>query len=110
METRTQTYEGGYGQIPFSEASGTYSRLELAPFYLDCFSGGPTYCALASIFLAGKGDQLTESEIRQTVRWAIVNQEPSGGFRGRTCKSADACYSFWCGASLAVRILLLRCL
>ena len=110
METRTQTYEGGYGQIPFSEASGTYSRLELAPFHLDCFSGGPTYCALASIFLAGKGDQLTESEIRQTVRWAIVNQEPSGGFRGRTCKGADRLATvFGVGASLAMRILL-RCL
>ncbi|KIM56077.1 hypothetical protein SCLCIDRAFT_17231 [Scleroderma citrinum Foug A] len=66
-----RTYEGGYGQIPFSEASGT-------------------------------GDQLSESEVRQTVRWVIMNQESCGGFRGRTCKDADACYSFWCGASLAI--------
>lgn len=80
-----RTYEGGYGQIPFSEASG-----------------GPTYCALASIFLADRGDQLSESEVRQTVRWVIMNQESCGGFRGRTCKDADACYSFWCGASLAI--------
>jgi len=73
-------------------------------FLLILFSGGPTYCALASIFLADRGDQLTESEVRQTVRWVIMNQEPCGGFGGRTCKDADACYNFWCGASLAVRI------
>ncbi|KAL4069965.1 terpenoid cyclases/protein prenyltransferase alpha-alpha toroid [Scleroderma yunnanense] len=86
-----RTYEGGYGQIPFAEASGTLS-----------VTGGPTYCALASVFLADRGNQLTESEVRQTVRWAILNQEPSGGFRGRTSKATDACYSFWCGASLTI--------
>lgn len=80
-----RTYEGGYGQTPFSEASG-----------------GPTYCALASIFLVGQGEQLSESDKLRTVRWLVVNQEPSGGFRGRTCKGADACYSFWCGASIAI--------
>ncbi|KAI6129724.1 terpenoid cyclases protein prenyltransferase [Pisolithus croceorrhizus] len=80
-----RTYEGGYGQTPFSEASG-----------------GPTYCAVASIFLAGQGEQLSESDRLRTVRWLIINQEPSGGFRGRTCKGADACYSFWCGASLSI--------
>ncbi|KAI6042667.1 terpenoid cyclases/protein prenyltransferase alpha-alpha toroid [Pisolithus marmoratus] len=82
-----RTYEGGYGQTPFSEASGMR---------------GPTYCALASIFLAGRGEQLLESDKLRTVRWLVINQEPSGGFRGRTCKGADACYSFWCGASVAI--------
>lgn len=80
-----RTYEGGYGQTPFSEASG-----------------GPTYCAVASIHLAGQGKQLSESDRLRTLRWLIINQEPSGGFRGRTCKGADACYSFWCGASISI--------
>ncbi|KAI6130013.1 terpenoid cyclases protein prenyltransferase [Pisolithus croceorrhizus] len=86
-----RTYEGGYGQTPFSEASGKHS-----------LTSGPTYCAVASIFLAGQGEQLSESDRLRTVRWLIINQEPSGGFRGRTCKGADACYSFWCGASLSI--------
>ncbi|KAF9241099.1 terpenoid cyclases protein prenyltransferase [Melanogaster broomeanus] len=80
-----RTYEGGYGQVPFAEASG-----------------GPTYCALASIFLAGKSDRLTDGERKQTIRWLIQNQAPSGGYRGRTNKEADACYCFWCGASLSI--------
>ncbi|KIJ62659.1 hypothetical protein HYDPIDRAFT_114319 [Hydnomerulius pinastri MD-312] len=83
-----RTYEGGYGQIPFAESSG-----------------GPTYCALASIYLAPEGDEaakLSDSERKQTIRWLIQNQEPSGGFRGRTNKEADACYCFWCGASLSI--------
>ncbi|KAI5989106.1 terpenoid cyclases protein prenyltransferase [Pisolithus albus] len=82
-----RTYEGGYGQTPFSEALST---------------GGPTYCAVASIHLAGQGKQLSESDRLRTVRWLIINQEPSGGFRGRTCKGADACYSFWYGASISI--------
>ena len=31
-----------------------------------------------------------------------MNQFKDGGFAGRTEKPADACYSFWCGASLQV--------
>jgi len=37
---------------------------------------------------------------RQTIRWLVHNQDPSGGFHGRTEKEADSCYCFWCGASL----------
>ncbi|KAG9315698.1 terpenoid cyclases/protein prenyltransferase alpha-alpha toroid [Chiua virens] len=80
-----RSYEGGYGQIPFAEAGG-----------------GPTYCALAAIFLAGKGSSLTDDEKRQTIRWLTQNQVSSGGYRGRTNKEGDACYSFWCGASLTI--------
>ncbi|KIJ17857.1 hypothetical protein PAXINDRAFT_167801 [Paxillus involutus ATCC 200175] len=80
-----RTYEGGYGQAPFAEASG-----------------GPTYCALASIFLASKSGRLTDDERKQTIRWLVQNQVPSGGYRGRTNKEADACYCFWCGASLSI--------
>ncbi|KAN0087652.1 Terpenoid cyclases/protein prenyltransferase alpha-alpha toroid [Tylopilus felleus] len=80
-----RSYEGGYGQVPFAEASG-----------------GPTYCALASIFLAGKGTCLTDCERKQTIRWLTQNQVSSGGYCGRTNKEADACYCFWCGASLSI--------
>lgn len=40
-----------------------------------------------------------ESHSSQDLRWA--------GFNGRCNKSADTCYSFWVGGSLAVRLLVL---
>lgn len=70
-------------------------------------SGGPTYCALACLHLAPSANDiphepLTAQQRKQTIRWLIYNQDESGGFRGRTGKEADACYCFWCGASLEV--------
>ncbi|KAF9265221.1 terpenoid cyclases/Protein prenyltransferase [Marasmius fiardii PR-910] len=81
-----RTYEGGYGQYPHCEASG-----------------GPTYVAIASIYLAPSGfERLTQQEREKSVRWLLNNQADSGGFRGRTNKEADACYCFWCGATLKI--------
>ncbi|KAG1751103.1 terpenoid cyclases protein prenyltransferase [Suillus lakei] len=78
-----RTYEGGYGQSPFGEALG-----------------GTTYCALAALQLAEQVDPLSPQDRQKTVRWLVQNQASNGGFRGRTNKDADACYCFWCGASL----------
>ncbi|KAG0704867.1 terpenoid cyclases/protein prenyltransferase alpha-alpha toroid [Suillus ampliporus] len=80
-----RTYEGGYGQSPFGEALG-----------------GTTYCALASLQLAKQLETLSSQDRQKTVRWLVQNQASNGGFRGRTNKDADACYCFWCGASLHV--------
>lgn len=97
-----QSYEGGYGQVPFAEAAGTLCLQPLSSVLIVL--GGPTYCALASIFLASRGSCLTEGDRKQTIRWLTQNQVSSGGHRGRTNKEADACYSFWCGASLSVSL------
>lgn len=80
---RCRTYEGGYGQSPDQEAHG-----------------GPTYCALASLSLCPifEGTGLDAKSRRQTVRW--LTQHQTTGFCGRTGKTPDSCYSFWCGASL----------
>ncbi|TFK48769.1 terpenoid cyclases/Protein prenyltransferase [Heliocybe sulcata] len=90
--SRCRTYEGGYGQEPYAEAQG-----------------GTTYCALAAIHLAVSSPSkslstppLTPAQRRQTIRWLVHNQHASGGFRGRTEKDPDACYCFWCGASLQI--------
>ncbi|KAF8216446.1 terpenoid cyclases/protein prenyltransferase alpha-alpha toroid [Mycena galopus ATCC 62051] len=84
-----RTYEGGYGQASFCEASG-----------------GPTYIALASLHLAPRAQDalpLTREQRDKSINWLIHNQCDSGGFCGRTAKlPADACYSFWCGAALKV--------
>jgi geranylgeranyl transferase type-1 subunit beta len=69
--------------------------------------GGTTYTALATLHIAPPlnplATPLTPSERERTIRWLVQNQDASGGFRGRTGKEADACYCFWCGASLQVR-------
>ncbi|KAI0927734.1 hypothetical protein AcW1_007107 [Taiwanofungus camphoratus] len=88
---RCSSYEGGYSQTPDGEALG-----------------GTTYCALASLHLVPSdpsspcSSRITPAERRRTVRWLIQNQTSFGGFRGRTAKDADACYCFWCGASLNI--------
>ncbi|KAF8627487.1 hypothetical protein AX17_006298 [Amanita inopinata Kibby_2008] len=85
-----RTQEGGYGQSPFCEAHG-----------------GTTYIAIASLHLIPDAIRtsegaLTLAERESTIRWLLQNQEPCGGFRGRTGKEADACYCFWCGATLEI--------
>ena len=49
-----------------------------------------------------RGSWLTPAERERTIRWLVQNQTHSGGFSGRTNKLADACYCFWCGATLSV--------
>lgn len=85
-------------------------------------SGGPTYCALASLALAplqySPLSKLSRRQARRTTRWLILQpdygieyessdgewvvQEGMGGFGGRTGKLSDVCYSFWCGAALKI--------
>ncbi|KAJ1303179.1 hypothetical protein OPQ81_011378 [Rhizoctonia solani] len=82
---RCRSYEGGYGQSPGQEAHG-----------------GTTYCALASLSLCPfvEGTGLTPKSQRATIRWLAQHQ--TTGFCGRTGKTPDSCYSFWCGASLKI--------
>ena len=94
----SQTYEGGYAQTPLGESLG-----------------GPTYCALAALYLVPADHacapqaHLQRAEWHATVRWLLHMQVEAlasvggGGFAGRTNKLADACYGFWCSAALAVR-------
>lgn len=71
-------------------------------------AGGTTYCALACLALAAPvssspGESWISPEQRsKTIRWLLDNQVTNEGFSGRTNKLADACYCFWCSASLQV--------
>ncbi|KAG8706532.1 hypothetical protein FRC09_002372 [Ceratobasidium sp. 395] len=80
---RCRSYEGGYGQSPDQEAHG-----------------GPTYCALAAMTLCPyvDGAGLDAKSRQKTIRWLSMHQ--TTGFCGRTGKTPDSCYSFWCGAAL----------
>ncbi|KAG0368624.1 terpenoid cyclases/protein prenyltransferase alpha-alpha toroid [Gamsiella multidivaricata] len=75
---RCQTYEGGLGAVPGTEAHGGY-----------------TFCALAALELLGRTDVLNVDTL---VKWSASRQMSlEGGFQGRTNKLVDGCYSFWMG-------------
>ncbi|GAM17726.1 hypothetical protein SAMD00019534_009010, partial [Acytostelium subglobosum LB1] len=77
----SQTYEYGFAQVPGQEAHG-----------------GSTYCALASLALMGRLDELRNRD--RLIQW-LANKQLTG-FCGRTNKDADTCYSFWVGGSLSI--------
>lgn len=80
----SQRYDGGFAQKPNAESQG-----------------GSTYCALATLSLLNSLDQLSSGKMKKLRRWLVRCQDGErGGFRGRPHKDADACYSFWTGASL----------
>lgn len=82
-----QTYEGGLGAVPFAEAHAGY-----------------TYCGVAALAILGELGSLPDlPALGRFVR--LVQCPSSGGFRGRTNKLVDGCYSFWTGALAP----LLRC-
>lgn len=73
-----QTYEGGFGSRPGTEAHGGY-----------------TYCSLAALILLGRTDLIDKKKL---LYWAVHRQMKfEGGFQGRTNKLVDGCYSFWQG-------------
>lgn len=77
-----QSYEGAFGLGPGHEAHG-----------------GSTYCAVASLILMKRLNQvLNERQIQKLVRWCLFKQY--SGFSGRPNKDPDTCYSFWMGATL----------
>ncbi|PVD19709.1 hypothetical protein C0Q70_20200 [Pomacea canaliculata] len=80
--TKSISYEGAIGQGPGTEAHG-----------------GPTFCAVASLFLMNKlSSTLSAQQCARLQRWCIMRQE--SGFQGRPNKPVDTCYSFWVGATL----------
>ncbi|PWN32150.1 terpenoid cyclases/Protein prenyltransferase [Meira miltonrushii] len=80
----SRSYDGAFAQGPGQESQG-----------------GSTYCAVAALSLADKLDTIQNSE--QLISWLTARQQQKqGGFNGRIEKDEDACYSFWCGASLEI--------
>lgn len=74
-----QTYEGGFGSVPGSEAHGGYA-----------------FCCVASLCLL---NQLEQADLKALLRWLANRQvTDEGGFCGRSNKLVDSCYSYWQGA------------
>lgn len=86
-----QTYEGGFGGEPHSEAHGGY-----------------TFCALAALRLldestaglSGSRVQFDAEALRSWIGRRQMSYE--GGFAGRSNKLVDGCYSFWQGGAMAI--------
>ncbi|KAK7365160.1 hypothetical protein VNO80_13998 [Phaseolus coccineus] len=77
-----QTYEGGIGGEPGSEAHGGY-----------------TFCGLAAMILIGEANRL---DLPRLIDWVVFRQGKECGFQGRTNKLVDGCYSFWQGGAVAL--------
>ena len=78
-----QTFEGGFGAEPSTEAHGGY-----------------TFCALAALRILGS---VAAIDARALAAWLARRQTGfEGGFCGRTNKLVDGCYSFWQGGAVAV--------
>jgi protein farnesyltransferase subunit beta len=83
-----QTYEGGFSNVPLTEAHGGYA-----------------FCALASLCLIGRPSETIPkySDVDLLVRWLSRRQYGvEGGFSGRTNKLVDVCYSHWVGGCWAL--------
>lgn len=80
--SQCQTYEGGFGAAPGTEAHAGY-----------------TFCAIASLEMLDKIDDQLFINKQLLLRW-ITHRQMSieGGFQGRTCKLVDSCYSYWVGS------------
>ncbi len=79
--SQCQTHEGGIGAVPGAEAHAGY-----------------TYCGVAALKLLGELEAIDVPACRRYARQLQCCE--SGGFRGRTHKLVDVCYSFWAGALL----------
>ena len=82
---KCQTWEGGFAGVPGAEAHGGY-----------------TFCAIAAlkILLKDPDTIATKINITNLLYWLTSQQvQPLGGFRGRTHKLVDGCYSFWQAAA-----------
>ncbi|GJJ10646.1 hypothetical protein Clacol_004873 [Clathrus columnatus] len=86
----------------------TPTLVEGVPDFVREAHGGYTSCALASwVFLKPfwEGTSTPSIDVKKTIRWLTKLQGGGanmGGFRGRTNKLVDGCYSWWVGGCFAL--------
>ena len=81
-----QSWEGGFGGVPGAEAHGGY-----------------TFCAVAALSLLLPPNEFSKFvRVDDLIFWLTSQQSQQiGGFRGRTHKLVDGCYSFWQAGAFA---------
>lgn len=110
-----QTYEGGFSSSsqPYFSAGTTPSPLSWPRPAMGEAHGGYTFCSLASWvalqpvldYLGTASGSKPSINVQNLVRWLAQmqgNEIEIGGFRGRTNKLVDGCYSWWCGGSFSL--------
>ena len=120
-----QTYEGGFASAshPYFPAapSASASAPPPSPSPVSCLPsprpnlgeahGGYTSCALAAWVLlepllpAAPAAERPRIDAKRLLRWLVGMQGGAmelGGFRGRTNKLVDGCYSWWVGGAFAL--------
>ncbi|CAK9785798.1 unnamed protein product [Cutaneotrichosporon oleaginosum] len=104
-----QTFEGGFACSSFTFKDG--NRVAMSEAH-----GGYTSCSVFSHFLLSsvqpprRLESLPESfpvpiDVDSVVRWSAMMQGEAadgGGFRGRSNKLVDGCYSWWVGGTFPV--------
>ncbi|KAJ7034695.1 terpenoid cyclases/protein prenyltransferase alpha-alpha toroid [Mycena alexandri] len=112
-----QTYEGGFSSAsqpyyaPASAPNAPPKLLETPRPPLGEAHGGYTFCALASWVILQPFLPSTSSPSQPKInknsllRWLVQMQGAPvelGGFKGRTNKLVDGCYSWWVGGGFAL--------
>ena len=96
---RCQTYEGGLGGEPWTEAHGGYTFCGVAALQLLGYfhHGTPATSSSSSTMSSPRLD------IQSLIGWLSRRQQSfEGGFSGRSNKLVDGCYSFWQGGAIAI--------
>ncbi|KAI9458704.1 terpenoid cyclases/protein prenyltransferase alpha-alpha toroid [Russula earlei] len=103
-----QTYEGGFSSAshPCFTDDGVLAAQRPS---LGEAHGGYTFCALASWVLLqpyiSASEDAPRIDVRRLLRWLVHMQGSEvelGGFKGRTNKLVDGCYSWWVGGAFAL--------
>ncbi|ONH68155.1 Protein farnesyltransferase subunit beta [Cyberlindnera fabianii] len=83
---RCQTFEGGFGGVPYDEAHGGY-----------------TFCGTAALMILGKDVLHRVIKLEPLIEWVTARQmKLEGGFSGRSNKLVDGCYSYWVGGAVPI--------
>lgn len=106
-----QTYEGGFACSSFAfdsfrasmaEAHGGYSSCCLNAYFLVASAKPPDSTSYTSSF---EPDYPSKIDVNAAIRWSALMQGEAieaGGFRGRSNKLVDGCYSWWVGGGFPV--------
>lgn len=109
-----QTYEGGFASSSAPYYISDDEILDEPRPTLGEAHGGYAGCAIASWVMLQPfveadeklGEHLKKKvDVSKFMRWLAWMQgevADVGGFRGRPNKLVDACYSWWCGSSMAI--------
>jgi protein farnesyltransferase subunit beta len=90
-----QTWEGGFGGEPGTEAHGGYAFCAVATLHLLLANAGAGASTVQTLEDVIDVDALRSWLVRRQLSY-------EGGFSGRTNKLVDGCYSFWQGGALAL--------